>query len=81
MKSLVSLDIYTQKDQIIARLILQKANMYVDYTEKWLDGFLSKKEAFHVHRYTVDEDKKEYHSAYEEIARYIDEGFWGSETC
>lgn len=81
MKSLVSLDIDTQKDEIIARLLLQKANIYVEYTEGWLDGFLSKEESLHVRRYAIDEDKQLYQSTYEEIEGYIDEGLWGSETC
>lgn len=67
--------IITQKDQIIARLILQKCALYVEYTERWLDdGFLSKKELNHVMLYTLPSDCKAFTSIWEELEKYYDEG-------
>jgi hypothetical protein len=67
--------INTQKDQIIARLILQKCTMYVEYTEKWLDGFISKRELDHVMQYTHPSDCIVFHSVWEELEGYWNEGF------
>jgi hypothetical protein len=64
---LTTLCIDTQKDQIIARLLLQKSVLYVALTEKWLDGFLSKGEIEHVKNFACDEDKKVFADIYNEI--------------
>lgn len=63
----------TDKNQIIARLILQKALMYVEATEGWLDDLITWHEADIVVRYTTDDDKVNFQSTYDEIKRYIDE--------
>lgn len=72
MTELVKLSVTEQKDQIIARLILQKSLLYVTYTEKWLDGFLTKKEVDFVVEHVVEGDKQAFDSIYEEVKDLFD---------
>ncbi len=72
--TLEPLCINTQKDQIIARLILQKCVMYVEYTERWLDGFISRNELNHVMTYTHPSDVVVFQSVLDELENYWNEG-------
>lgn len=72
--TLEPLCINTQKDQIIARLILQKCALYVDLTEKWLDGFIGKKELDHVMIYAHPSDCKAFQWVWDELEGYWNEG-------
>lgn len=62
------------KDQLIARLILQKALMYVQATDGWLDELITWHEAYIVVTYTSEGDKEVFKDTYDEIKRYLDEG-------
>jgi len=73
-KDLKPLEFSKDKNAIIARLILQKSLLYVELTEKWLDGFLSSKEARIVVKYAIESDKEAFKSVFDEIKGYVDDG-------
>lgn len=58
MKEPIILDINTQKDEIIARLLLQR------YYSGRFSGLYSKNEALHIAKFTIESDKTFYDRAF-----------------
>ena len=68
--TMVKLCIESQKDEIIARLLMQKFVLFVKLTEGWADDCLSENEINFVIKYLIEDDRVYFKDYYSEIETY-----------